>query len=454
MNRRSADRRFHLRSTMSSIAHDETVSSKGILSGPVESRDLPDWFREQQAAAWEKFESIPRPTRKDQPWRFSNVDLLDLAPFKLSPELSDEDRRNVLHYSRGLDEFSARMIFAGDQLIQRDVVSEDLKKRGVIFQPLERAMVEHADLFRKYFMSQPAILGSAKFAELHKALVSNGTFLFVPRGVEIEQPIEIFHWLRGEGVSVFPHLLLITDELAKVTVVEHFRSCDARAAGFACGVNDLIAGPGAKVTYVCAQNWGENVVALQMNTTTVDHDASAMSLNLNLGSKYSRFESLSRLVGEGARSDLLAVAVATNEQEFDARTLQDHISPHTASDLLYKNALDDRARCTFGGLIRVEPHAHFTDAYQKVRNLLLSDDSEANSMPGLEILADNVRCTHGATSGQINEEEMFYLRSRGIPIKTAQRLLVTGFLNEVIQRLDQPAIAEHLRRLIDRKFAR
>ena len=438
---------------MSSIAHDETVNSKAILSGPVESRDLPDWFREQQAVAWENFESIPRPTRKDQPWRFSNVDLLDLAPFKFSSELSDDDRANVLKYSRGLDEFAARLIFAGDQLIERNVVSDDLKKRGVIFQPLERAMIEHADLFRKYFMSQPAVLGSAKFAALHKALVSSGTFLFVPRGVEIEQPIEIFHWLRGEGVSVFPHLLLITDELAKVTVVEHFRSCDPRASGFACGVNDLIAGPGAKVTYVCAQNWGDKVVALQMNTTVVDHDASAMSLNLNLGSRYSRFESLSRLVGEGARSDLLAVAVATNEQEFDARTLQDHISPHTASDLLYKNALDDRARCTFGGLIRVEPHAHFTDAYQKVRNLLLSDDSEANSMPGLEILADNVRCTHGATSGQINEEEMFYLRSRGIPVPVAQRLIVTGFLNEVIQRLDQPAIDDYLNQLIDRKFA-
>ena len=302
-----------------------------------------------------------------------------------------------------------------------------LKKRGVIFQPLERAMVEHADLFRKHFMSQPAVLGSAKFAALHKALVSSGTFLFVPRGVEIELPIEIFHWLRGENVSVFPHLLLVADELAKVTVIEHFNSCDKKAAGFACGVNDLIAGPGAKVTYVCAQTWGENVRALQMNTTTVDHDASAMSLNLHLGAKYSRFESLSRLVGEGGRSDLLAVAVRNSEQEFDARTLQDHISPRTASDLLYKNALDDRARTIFGGLIRVEPHAHFTDAYQKVRNLLLSDDSEANSMPGLEILADNVRCTHGATSGQIDEDELFYLRTRGIPIPVAQRLIVTGF---------------------------
>src|SRR5206468_6420423 len=172
-------------------------------------------------------------------------------------------------------------------------------------------------------------------------------------------------------------------------------------------------GPGGNVTYICPQNSGSNRVALQMNSRLVDHDASAMSLNLHLGGKYSRFESLSRLIGEGGRSDLLAISVANDAQEFDARTLQDHVSPHTASDLLYKNALDDRARTIFGGLIRVEPHAHLTDAYQKVRNLLLSDDAEANSMPGLEILADNVRCSHGATSGQIDEDELFYLRTRG-----------------------------------------
>ncbi|MEY2480261.1 MAG: Fe-S cluster assembly protein SufD [Verrucomicrobiota bacterium] len=439
---------------MSSVAHDELKQAEGILSGPIESREVPDWFREQQQEAWQQFQSLPSPTRKDQLWRFSNVDLLDLSPLKIPAPLSDDDRANVLKYSRGLDEVAARLIFANDQLIERTVISDDLKKRGVIFQPLERAMVEHVDLFRKYFMSHPAVLGSAKYAALHKALVSSGTFLFIPRGVEIELPIEIFHWLRHDNMSIFPHLLLVADELAKVTVVEHFRSCSQQAPGFACGVNDLIAGPGAKITYVCAQTWGENVRALQMNTTTVDHDASAMSLNLHLGGKYSRFESLSRLIGEGGRSDLLAVSVATGDQEFDARTLQDHISPHTASDLLYKNALDDRARCTFGGLIRVEPHAHFTDAYQKVRNLLLSDDSEANSMPGLEILADNVRCTHGATSGQIDADEFFYLLARGISVKVAQRLLVTGFLNEVIQRLDQPAIAAHLHRLTEEKFAR
>ena len=438
-----------------SVVLDEVTESGGkILSGPSASPNLPDWFRDQQRAAWAEFEALPNPTRKDQAWRFSSVNLLDLSPFKYGGTLTDEERAAILEQSRGLDNVAGRLIFAGDQLVRRDVLSEKLRQRGVIFQPLERAIVEHPELFRKYFMSQAAILGSAKFAALHQAMVSSGTFLYVPRGVEIELPIEIFHWLHGENAAVFPHLLLVTDELAKVTVIESFRSVDREVSGFACGVNDLIAGPGARVTYVCAQDWGSNVVALQMNSTIVDHDASAMSLNLHLGGKYSRFESLSRLIGEGGRSDLLAVSVASGTQEFDARTLQDHVSPQTASDLLYKNALDDRARCTFGGLIRVEPHAHFTDAYQKVRNLLLSDDSEANSMPGLEILADNVRCTHGATSGQIDKDELFYLRTRGISVSVAQRLIVTGFLNEVIERLDQPAIADQLRQLIDEKFAR
>jgi len=437
-----------------SVQIAEQARQGGIFSGPVASRNVPDWFSDRQSAAWDRFESLPEPTRKDQLWRFSNVGLLDLSPFKFGTALSDKNRSAILEQSRGLEKVAGRLVFAGDELVHRDVVSEQLKKNGVIFQPLERAMVEHTDLFQKHFMSQEAVLGSAKYAALHQALVSSGTFLYVPRGIEIELPIEIFHWLHGENASVFPHLLLVADELANVTVVEHFRSLEPASTGFACGVNDLIAGPGAKVTYVCAQTWGEQVRALQMNTTTVDHDASALSLNLHLGARYSRFESLSRLIGEGARSDLLAVAVAEGEQEFDARTLQDHISPHTASDLLYKNSLDDRARCTFGGLIRVEPHAHFTDAYQKVRNLLLSDDAEANSMPGLEILADNVRCTHGATSGQIEKDELFYLRTRGISVSVAQRLIVAGFLNEVIQRLDQAAIAEHLHGLIEEKFSR
>ncbi len=431
-------------------------SELAILSGPSAERahDLPGWFREQQRAAWGKFEAFPFPNRKDQPWRFASVDALDLSPYVVPSRLTQTDRDGILERSTGLEAVAGRLIFADDQLLRRDPLSEALLQRGVLLMPLERALLEHEDLFRKHFMAQPAALGSAKFAALHEAFVSSGTFIYVPRGVEVELPIEIFHWLHGENAAVFPHTLLLADELSKVTVLEHFRSAHSERPGFACGVNDLVAGKGAKINYICAQNWNEKVLSIQINATTAERDASALSLNVHLGGAYSRFESLSRLTGEGARSDLLAVSVGDGTQEFDARTLQDHASPHTTSDLLYKNALTDRTRNTFGGLIRVEPHAHFTDAYQTVRNLLLSDDAEANSMPGLEILADNVKCSHGATSGQINEDEMFYLLSRGIPAPVAKQLLVSGFLNEVVDRLDHPVITDLVHGLIEEKFAR
>jgi Fe-S cluster assembly protein SufD len=430
----------------------EIAQARGILAGPAEADEFPSWFQDEQRIAWKRFQSLPSPARKEPAWRFTNVSLLDLSSYRKSDSLDQSERDFVLDRSTPVDKNSLRLVFADNQLLEPVSLPADLQRRGLIVKPLDQAINEHPDLVRKHFMAQPATLGSAKYAALHQALVSSGTLISVPRGLNLDRPIEIFHWLSQENSAIFPHLLLITDELAKVKVIEHFRSAHDDAPGFACGVNDLVAGPGAKVTYVCTQNWGREVRALQMNTTVVDHDAAALSLNVNLGARYSRFESLSRLAGEGARSDLLAVAIADRDQEFDARTLQDHASPHTTSDLLYKNALADRSRSIFGGLIRVEPHAHFTDAYQKVRNLLLSDDAEADSMPGLEILADNVKCSHGATSGQINEEEMFYLLSRGLPPNVARRLLVSGFLNEVLRRLDDRAVVDHLQTLIEDKF--
>src|SRR5205085_5635811 len=306
-------------------------SGPAILSAPSGKRaaGLPAWFREQQRAAWAKFDSLPYPNRKDQAWRFSSVKALDLSPFRQGTELTQAEIGDVLDRSVALEEVAGRLIFADEKLLRRDPLAEELSKRGVLLMPLERALIEHEDLFRQHFMAQPAALGSAKFAALHEAFVRSGTFVYVPRGVEVELPIEIFHWLNGENASVFPHTLLIADELAKVTVIEHFRSAHSDRAGFACGVNDLVVGRGAKLNYVCTQEWNENTLALQINSTSVERDASALSLNVHLGGAYSRFEGLSRLTGESARSDMLAVCVADNGQEFDARTLQDHASPHT-----------------------------------------------------------------------------------------------------------------------------
>ena len=393
------------------------------------------------------------PKRTDEAWRFANLKLIDLAPFTAPLSVDEAAREDLLARSRGLASVAGKMVFANDQLLTRDLVADTLRQKGVIWLPLEQAAAEHSELFRKHFMREEAILGGQKFAALHRSQVRAGMFLYVPRGVEIALPIETFHWLHGSGGSCFPHTLIIAEEMAKVTVVDHFQSADQAAPGLACGVNDLWLGAGANVTYVCDQSWSSTTLASQINATVVGRDASAKALNLNLGGAYARSESVSHLRGPGGRSDMLAVTAAQGTQEFDHRTLQIHEVPNTASDLLYKNSLDDRSRTIFAGLIRVDPGAHRTDAYQKVRNLLLSDEAEANSAPGLEIEADDVRCTHGATSGQIDAEELFYLLSRGITQKAAQRLIVFGFLNEVFERLPDASIRDYLSGLLRAKFS-
>ncbi len=435
-----------------SIVADEPAAA--LILGPEHHQrpELAEWHRELRSAAWQKFDGLPMPARTDETWRFSSIKALDLTPYNAPQPVSAAVREELISRSKGLDAVAGRMIFGNDELLTREVQSEALRQKGVIWLPIEQAAVEHADLFRKHFMREEAVLGSRKFAALHEAWVKNGTFLYIPRGVEIELPIEAFHWLHGEGSSCFPHTLIIADENSKVTLVDYFASADGSAPGFACGVNDLWVGAGAKVTYVNIQEWSTKTLAMQINSTIVGRDASAVALTAHFGGETVRSESISHLRGQGGRSDMLALSSVDAKREIDQRTLQIHEKPNTSSDLLYKNALDNQARTIFSGLIRVAPGAHFTDAYQKVRNLLLSDEAEANSAPGLEIEADNVRCTHGATSGQIEEEELFYLLSRGISKPVAQRLIVYGFLNEVIERLPNEAVQERLRSMLQKQF--
>jgi len=413
---------------------------------------LPAWFADLREEGRKTFDALAMPTRKDEAWRFTDLRKVRIDAFGEAPALDAEAAAALEARSRGLERTAGRMVFANDRLVRREVFEETLSRAGVIWKPLEEALTEHSDLFRRHFMAQGAPLGGRKFAALHQANVRSGTFLYVPQGVEIALPIEVHHWLAGENASAFPHTLLIAEAGSRVTLIDYFRSAREEEAGLSVGVNDLYVAEGAQLTYVCVQEWSRRSLAFQINNTVVSGNATARSLNLNLGSAYARTESLSRLTGEGGRSDMLSVTVADGDQEFDQRTLQEHCAPGAASDLLYKNAIDDRARTTFAGLIRVDEGAHRTDAYQKVRNLILSDEAEANSAPGLEILADDVRCTHGATSGQIEEEELFYLLARGIPERQARRLIVRGFLHESVERLGDSELVEHLIERVDARF--
>jgi Fe-S cluster assembly protein SufD len=421
-----------------------TTESTLTLSPPT---IVPEWFKELQSRAWTEYETEPLPARTNELWRFSSVKNLSLTDYVAVSEFSGDALE--LTSPRSYPDPAGRLIFANEALVSAELLHPDLKESGVIFTTLAEALQRHSGLLREHFMAQPAKLGSAKFAALHKALVRAGTFLWVPRNVEIRAPFEVFHLVDGDYASVYPHTLIIADDNSKVTFIDHFVSTDPTHRGFACGVNDLVLKAGSKLTYVSMQEWSQNFVSVQINSTIAARDAAAVNLALNFGGKYSRLESISRMVDRGARSDMLAISVAHGDQEFDQRTLQDHLKPDTTSDLLYKNVLNDRARTIFSGLIKVERGAHRTDAYQKVRNLLLSDEAEANSMPGLEILADDVRCTHGATSGQVEPEELFYLKSRGIDDLTAKQLVARGFLNEVVGRLPDGELSEYLQSQVE-----
>ncbi len=419
-------------------------TEKFVMTSGPDFHSHPTYFRERQQAAWEKFTQLPMPARTDETWRFADVKALDLSPFHRAQELGEAERSALLFRSTGLAETSGRMVFGNDRLLAQEFHGDSLRAKGVLWLPIEQAIATQREIIEKHFMREGAILGSQKFAALHESQVRNGTFLYVPRGVEIALPVECFHWSQGEGSAIFPHTIVIAEANSKVTLVDYFGSaCDE--PGLSVGANDIIVGDGAKVTYVAVQQFNTKSLAFRINNTVVARDAAALALVLNLGGRYVRSEAISHLRGPGGRSDMLSISATEGTQIVDQRTLQIHEAPNTASDLLYKNSLNDQSRAIFTGLIRVEPDAHKTDAYQKVRNLLLTDEAEANSAPGLEIEADDVRCTHGATSGQVDIEELFYLLSRGIPLRSAQRLVVFGFLNEVTERLPNEAICELLR---------
>ena len=407
----------------------------------------PVWWLDRKRDAYARFAALPLPKRTDESWRFSNIATLTVDGFAVGRQLAGAKN---LPTGSGIDGVAA-LTFINNTLAGSTLLAPELTAKGVLVTTLASAAKTHPDLLKAHFMAQPQKLGSEKFAALHTAFVGDGAFIYIPRGVELTSPLIITHVGQGTGTAVFPHTLVIAEENSKATVVDLFLSADTNAH-FACGANDLYAAHGAQLTYVAAQNWSRDTLSFQFNSTVVRRDARVQSLNVHLGARQARHESLSQLQAPGALSEMLAVTVAEDTQEFDQRTLQIHQAPNTKSDLLYKNTLRDKARTIFSGLIIVDPDAQKTDAYQSNRNLMLSDDAEANSLPGLEIQANDVRCTHGATSSRIDPEQEFYLQSRGIAKAAADELLTFGFFEEVLNRLENDALHDTLRSLIQTKF--
>ena len=409
---------------------------------------LPAWFTARQQAAKARYESIPTPKRGDEQWRFANIKQLNFAALN-SVGATSPDPATLIARSTGLEKPAAKFVFLNDELL----FSESNLPAGAICLPLAEALLAHSELVEEHFMKQETRLGSAKYAALHEASVKNGLFVHIPHQVEIAGSIEAHHWISGE-TTVFPHTLIVTGKSAKVRVIDIFRSADETTPGTAIGYKDLYAGQNSSLDYIAIQDLNEVSRMIAIKETSTARDARSKAFILNTGAAWARNESMSRLEGPGAHSDMLSVSIPDHEQEYDQRTFQHHVSEGAYSDLLYKNTLYGHSKTVFSGLISVDENAHHTDAYQTCRNLLMTDDCEVNSMPGLEINADQVKCSHGSTSSQISDEEIFYLRARGIDPVQARQLIARGFSVEAVERLKDEDTEALALKFIDGKFAR
>ncbi len=415
----------------------------------------PAWLRERRLAAWEAYERLPVPDTRSEAWRYTDVSRFPWAEAELPPAGGEAPgfRPETAARLRGPETASGAMALEDGAAGPR-WLDEDAAARGVVFTDLLTAAREHERLVEPHLLRGGVTPELGKFAALHCALLGGGAFLYVPAGVEVALPLQSLRTLRRDGVAAFPHTLIVAGPGSRVTYLEESFSPTGRALAFNCAAVDVAAGEGAQVRLASVQEWGRHVFHYGVQRARVGRDATVSSLVVTLGGRVSRVEVGSLLEAEGGTSEMLGLYLADGDQHVDHHTLQLHRAPHTNSDLLFKGALWGRSRSAFSGLIKVAKGAQRTDAYQKNRNLLLSPDARADSLPNLEIEADDVRCSHGATIGQADELQLFYLRSRGLSRAEAERLLVLGFFEEVLARVPLPILKERIRAAVERKSAR
>ena len=416
------------------------------------SANEPEWLSTLRNEGKAQFDILPAPTARDERWRFASVGKLSIAGFAPASAPTADKLAELVKRSKLVSERAGQLVYADDTQAQFEGLSEALAAKGVIYLPVLEAIEQHPELMQKYFLQESTELGSEKYFGLHAQLVKAGSILYVPKGVEIEQPFVNYYWTSSEKAAVFPHTLIIAEENAKASVVDIFFSETENNQALNVSVSNIHAASGANIFRKVVQDWNEKTVSFQLDTTVADRDTLVKNLAVNIGAERARFENQTRIEGSGADVKMYSLTVAEESQEFDQRTFQTHNAGNAVSDLLYKNALLDKARTIFSGLIKVAEGAQQTDAYQTNRNLLLDPTAEANALPGLEILANDVTCSHGATTGNVDAEELFYMMQRGIAKRDAMKLMVFGFFEEVIEKVDSDELADNLRELIRKKF--
>jgi Fe-S cluster assembly protein SufD len=444
----------------------EQREGTGTVSGATMARGLASYVRsvyepsllgELRREGWKMYVETPMPSRKSEEWRYT--DLSELDPEAYTPVTCEGDR------VRTIDDLpaSVRAALASDReragvmarhngCLEHLRLDETLQAKGVIYAPLLEVAEERPDLLEKYLFRSDVAALERKLWGLHVALLSGGYVLYVPAGVQVERPIHAFRYLDEEGGVLSTHSLIIAEAGARVICIDEYVSPDLVRESLSLNGVEIFGAEGASVSYLALQQFGRGVKHFSMQHSNTGRDSTLNGFNVTLGADLARADVTSHLEGQGARSEMLALWFGDREQHFDHHTLQHHEAPSAHSDLLYKGALTDRSDSVFRGLIRVAEGAQLTDAYQTNRNLLLSKDASAVTLPNLEIGADDVRCSHGATVGQVDDAMLFYLMSRGLSRSQAERLLVFGFFDEVLERVPAEGVRSRIRDSIQRKM--
>ena len=405
--------------------------------------------------AFTEYLALPVPSQETEEWRYTDLSGLDLsfAPWAAGVRADDLDGidEGILEAAGRVGERAGLQIQHNSEVAVTHL-DPALAAEGVIFGDLDRLASEHPDLIEPYLHSlvPPA---RTKFTALHGAFRTGGTFLYVPAGAVVPVPIQALTWLDADGAAIFPHTLIVVGEDAEVTFIDRYASPDLERA-LSDAVVEIHAGPAARVRYVSIQEWGEGVTHLGVHRTRLSRDADFRSVAVGFGASLARVESESALAEPGAFSEMLGVFFADGSQHFDHRTEQDHEAPNCTSDLLYKGALRNESRAVYSGWVHVRPGAQKTDAMQTSRNIVLSDRAKADAIPNLEIEANDVRCGHAASVGPVEEETLFYLQSRGITRKEAERLIVFGFFQEVLDRIPVEEVRDGVAEAIEQELSR
>ena len=433
----------------------------------IDGLNEPQTLRKARRLAWERFRALPLPSRKSEEWRYTDLGGFRFEDFE--PALPGTGSAEADGYALpALNELEAvpesvREVLArsGERCgvwVQVDGrtayyrLDEELADRGVVFAPIAQVARERPEVLERFLFTSPIPEMEEKLWAAHVAFLSGGYFLFVPSGVRLPSPVHAFQCLGTAGRLVSSHSLIAVEENGEATCIDEFVSPDLPEPSLSLAGTELFGGAGATIRYISLQRYGRGVRHFGMQHVTTQRDSQLAGINISLGADLARADVTSHLEGSGSRSEMLALWFGDGDQHIDHHTMQHHAAPSAFSDLLYKGALTDSARSVFRGLIRVEPHAQLTDAYQTNRNLILSERARARTLPNLEIEADDVRCSHGATVGQVDSSQLFYLMSRGLSRRQAERLLVFGFFDEVLGRVPVEGVRDRIREAIELKI--